>query len=165
MPSINMITIVTCRPSVCLLPAVWGHGTALPLTSTSQWKGQGAPAVGSGAEQQVEEQTTAVVRALGRLGGYKTPLEQPRQARCQVNSSGDSGWPATAMRLQGHALNYVHVMLPDPGKQLRRSRQGSRLPPRISVAFATGRKQNIARRSDRHTANTLGLQTMEQSRE
>ena len=39
------------------------------------------------------------------------------------------------------------------------------IPPRTSVAFATGRKQNIARRSDRHTANTLGLQTMEQSRE
>ena len=33
-----------------------------------------------------------------------------------------------------------------------------------SVAFATGRKQNIARKSDRHMA-TLGLQMMEQSRE
>ena len=92
---IYMINSVPCRavPSVCLLPDVWGHGAVSPLTSMSQWKGQGAPAVGSEAEQQVQEQRTAAVRVLGRLGGYKTPLEQPCQARCQADSSGDSGWP------------------------------------------------------------------------
>ena len=36
----------------------------------------------------------------------KTLLEQPRQARCQANSSGNSGWPATARRLQGQTFNY-----------------------------------------------------------
>ena len=46
-------------------------------------------------------------RYIGRLGGYKTPPEQPRQARRQANSSGDTGWPAIAMCLQGQAINYV----------------------------------------------------------
>ena len=72
----------------------------------SQWKGKGAPVVGSEAEQQVQEQRTAAVRVLGRLDGYKTPLEQLCQTRCQENSSGDSGWPATARRLQGQTINY-----------------------------------------------------------
>ena len=94
-------------PSVCLWPDDQRRGAASLLTSTSQWKGQGAPAVRLEVEQQVQEQRTAAVRALGRLGGYKTLLEQPRQVRRQVNSSGDSGWPATAMRLQGQAINYV----------------------------------------------------------
>ena len=148
-------------PSVCLLPDVRGHSAASLLTSTSQWKGQDAPCVWSEAEQQVQEQRTTAVRALGRLGGYKTPLEQPRQARCQANSSGDNGWPATAMRLQGQVIDYVWC------HQIQANCWGDRgwLPPRTSVAFATGWKQSVAWRSDRHTANTLGLQTMEQSRE
>ena len=50
-----------CRPSVCLLLDVRGRSAASPLTSTSQWKGQGAPAVESEAEQQVQERRTAVV--------------------------------------------------------------------------------------------------------
>ena len=72
-------------------------------------RGQGAPAVGSEAEQQVSPRTknSRSPGAIGRLGGYKTLLEQPRQARWQANSSGISGCPATAMRLQGQAINYV----------------------------------------------------------
>ena len=137
---------------------VRGRGTASPLTSTSQWKGQGAPAVGSEAEQQVQEQRTAAVRALGRQGRYKTPLEQPRQARRQANSRGDTGWPATAMRLQDQTITCDAARY---SKQLRRSRRGDRLPPQTSVAFATKQKQNVTQMSDRHTASTLGLQMKE----
>ena len=132
----------------------------------SQWKGKGAPVVGSEAEQQVQEQRTAAVRVLGRLGGYKTPLEQPRQARCQANSSGDSGWPATARQgLQARQLTTSDAARSRRTAEAIKTGRGGWLPPRTSVAFATRWKQNVVRRSDRLTANTLGLQTMEQSRE
>ena len=72
-----------------------GRGAASPLTSTSQWKGQGAPAIGSEAEQRVQEQRTAAVRALGRLGGYKTQLEQTAPGQM----SGEQQW---RLRLAGY---------------------------------------------------------------
>ena len=87
--SIHMITSIVCCP---------------PLTSHVTRR---ARVHGGRVRGRVTSPSTTTVRALGRLGGYKTPLEQLRQVRRQVNSSGESGWPATTMYLQGQAIDYA----------------------------------------------------------
>ena len=88
---------VPCRLSVARCPGA-RHSVPVDLLCHNGRARVHGTAVESEAEQQ---QITVAVRALGRLGeyktplgrlgGYKTPLEQLRQARCQANSSGDSG--------------------------------------------------------------------------
>ena len=70
------------------------------------------------------------------LGGYRTPIENRARSRHQANSSGDSGWVATAMHMQGQAINYSLDEPPDPGEQLRQLRQGGRLLPVPQTNFS-----------------------------
>ena len=82
------------------------RSVASPLTSYVTMEGQrctGGRVRGGATSPRTKNSRGPGARQTGRK---KTPLEQPRQARCQANSSGNSGWPATARRLQGQTINY-----------------------------------------------------------
>ena len=118
--------------------------------------------VRSKAEQQVHDRLN---RARSRLATTELHLCQPRQVQTSGEQQSGDSWAATAMRIQAYC---PLAEPPVPGNQQRRSRWGSyhqcqtnfmqwRLPPggnRTPFNEVTVRPL---------PANTLGLQTMEQS--
>ena len=81
-----------------------------PLTSHVTMEGPGCTGGWVRGEHQVHKQRTATVRALSRgdrdRAATKLCLNNRARSRRQANSGGDSGWAATAIRLQGQAMNY-----------------------------------------------------------
>ena len=86
-------------------------GVVSPLTSHVAMEGPGC--TGGRVRGRTKSPRTKNSRGPGarqrrsRLGGYKTIcLNNRARSRRQANSSGDSGWAATAMCFQGQAINY-----------------------------------------------------------
>ena len=87
----------------------------------------------------------------------------PSQARLQANSSGDSGWAATDMHMQCRAKQTACWM----SRQIQVNNcdgAATAIARQTSVAFAAGRKQNAAQRSDYQSEPLSANTTVSQAR-